>query len=240
MKSSLKVALWIGFCVLAGCSATGISDVEMAGLTSPAGAIVPVTTPRPVKTMQIYGGQAGGSQESEVWSLTSKQIRERLTTTDVIVSIEQYDNKGSFRYLGAESSAGKGRYKVIFDYGASRIENVDAGGNRSVTGRIGVGFRITAELNTKASNLDLSGLMPIAFAVQNNKAFGKIHFQAYGMSHDKLPLVVPHSGAIDSSSIQKALEAVGAVKTLIGLDETKLEPYLIGIVENPSLQVPGY
>ncbi len=195
--------------------------------------MIPTEIPLPIKTIEIYDAQQKKRVEADVLSLNSATIRERLTSTETFITVEKRETSGSLSYLGAGGKVSKGSYRVTFDYANYTNQNISFNGDNKDTaiGRIGVGLRIIADLVTSESGVDLSGLIPIGLAAQDNKASGQLSFLVYGMSNDKIGLAVPATSILDVSSIQKSFEAAAAVRILFGLESTKLEPYLIGVAD---------
>ena len=195
--------------------------------------MVPTDIPMPIKTIEVYDDEQNKRVEVDVLSLKSSEIRNRLTSTETFITVEKRDSSGSITYMGAGGKVMRGSYKVTFDYVNYTNQNITFSGSDSKTaiGRIGVGLRITANLDTSEDGVDLSGLIPIGMAVQDKKASGQISFLVYGMSNDKVSVAAPTQSILDVSSIQKAFEAAAAVRILFGLEETQLEPYLIGVAD---------
>jgi hypothetical protein len=234
MKSTVAVPVVVCMvlCILSGCASIGTSkatiDVAMQNAK-----MIPTEIPMPIKTIEVYDSKQKKRVEADVLSLKSSEIRSRLTSTETFITVEQRDSSGKLTYLGAGGKVAKGSYRVTFDYANYTNQNISFsdGEKDSVIGRIGVGLRITAELQTLASGIDLGGLLPIGLAAQDQKVSGHIGFLVYGMSNDKVSIAAPTQSILDVSSIQKAFESAAAVRILFGLEETKLEPYLIGVAD---------
>lgn len=234
MKNKI-ITIFTVILLLSGCGTMKNASIDAGVIPLPEDKIVPLQIPKPIRTLDIYDSQLGVRVDKDILSLTSKQIRERLTTTETVVTIEKYDGSISLGYLGANAKAAKGRYKITFDYVNSTIKDVSLNKNEADTiqGRIGVGLRITVDLTTTSNGLDLSSLLPIALAVKDEKATGTVRFLAYGLSNEKFSsLLTPTIATLSPDSIQKTIESIGAERIIFNLDETKLEPYLLGISSN--------
>lgn len=195
--------------------------------------MIPTEIPMPVRTIDVYDTAQRKRVEVDVLSLKPKDIRDRLTSTETFVSIEKRDTSGSLSYLGAGGKVSKGSYRVTFDYANYTNQNITFSGEDKSTaiGRIGVGLRITANLETTENGVDLGGLLPIGLAAQDKKVNGQLSFRVYGMSNDKVALAVPSNSILDVTSIQQSFESAATVRVLFGLEDTKLEPYLIGVAD---------
>lgn len=190
----------------------------------------PVNIPRAIKTIEIYDGVIGKRKEVDVRSLVSSDIRKLLTSYETFISISKTDSSGSITYLGASGKVSKGTYTAIYDYVNYTNENItpDSQSKSVLIGRIGVGLRVTASVEVTDKNVDIGGLIPLGIAARNGKAKGTISLYVYGMSNDKIGLLIP-GDAFDLNSIHKAFEAAANMKLIVSLDETSLEPYLIGV-----------
>jgi hypothetical protein len=235
MKSISTVSILAAATIatLSGCATVVEGDKAMiAGGTVAKAQMIPTEIPMPIKTIDVYDAVQKKRVEADVLSLKSKEIRDRLTSTETLISIEKKDASGSLSYLGAGGKVAKGSYRVTFDYANYTNQNITFDADKSTAiGRIGVGLRITADLDTSENGVDLGGLLPIGLAAQSNKVSGRLSFRVYGMSNDKVALAVPTNAILDVTSIQQSFESAATVRVLFGLEDTKLEPYLIGVAD---------
>lgn len=215
-----------------GCASTPVAPQVASNSVLPGTQMYPVEAPGPITTIEVYDSQQHKRVEADVLSLKSSEIRARLTSMDTFISIEREEADGSFKYLGSSAKVGRGKYRVIFDfvnYTTQKINYAEAKGAEPL-GMIAVGLRITASLDTSANSLDLGGLFPVGLAASNGKVTGSLSFHLYGVQNDKIYATVPTIPiSLDLNGIQKAFESAATVRALIGVDETKLEPYLIGV-----------
>lgn len=230
MKTTIKIFIvtLVSIGALSGCATI---DIPKETLDQSIVRMIPTEIPTPIKTIEVYDDAQGKRIEKDVLSMKSADIRARLTSTETFIAVDKRDTSGSLTYLGAGGKVSKGTYRVTFDYVNYTNQNIAFNGDEKNTaiGNIGVGLRITADLTTSEDGVDLSGLIPIGLAAQDRKVSGHLNFRVYGMSNDKIALAVPATAILDVSSIQKSFEAAAAVRILFGLEETKLEPYLIGV-----------
>lgn len=232
--STIPVFLLIFSAGLSGCA---ITTMPVTDVVSSQG-MIPVANPSPVKTIEIWDAQQQKRIETDVLSLKSADIRGRMTATETIISIQKRDTSGSLTYLGASGKVSKGSYRVTFDYSNWTNQPIAFEGGGSALGRIGVGLRITADLVTLENGIDLGGLLPIGIAARDRKVTGQLSFLAYGLSNDKVAIAVPSQSILDESSIQKSFEAAATVRVLFGLDDTKLEPWLMGVSDVKTVDAP--
>jgi hypothetical protein len=218
---------------LSGCASVDAPRATIAPGAMSKAKMIPTAIPMPVKTIEVYDATLKKRVEADVLSLKSSDIRDRLTSTETFITVEKRDSSGSLSYVGAGGKVARGSYRVTFDYTNYTTQRISfSDGDESATiGMIAVGLRITADLETLANEVDLSGLIPIGIAAQDKKVTGQLRFHVYGMSNDKVALSAPTQSILDVSSIQKSFEAAAAVRILFGLPETRLEPYLIGVAD---------
>lgn len=228
-RTLVVVAVYLA---LSGCASILTPKSTIDGLSGISKArMIPSEIPMAVTTIEVWDPNQNKRVEADVLSLQPAVIRGRLTSTETLISVEKRDISGAFTYLGSGGKVAKGSYRVTFDYANYTNQSITFIDNKKAIGRIGVGLRITAELETNENGVDLSGLIPIGLAAQDKKVSGQLRFLVYGMSNDKVGLAVPTQAILDVSAIQKSFEAAAAVRILFGLEDTKLEPYLIGVAD---------
>jgi hypothetical protein len=216
--------------IMSGCESLSPMDKNTI-VTATKAEMIPVLNPVAVRTIEIYDKALNKRVEADVLSLESSVIRKRLTSTRTFISVEKQDSSGSFSYIGAGGKVSKGTYRVTFDYTNYLNRPFEIDETTSAIARIGVGLRVTALLETSSKSVDVSGLLPIGLAAKDNKVSGQIEYYVYGMSNDKISIAAPSPKTLDLSSIQEAFEASAKTKVMFNLDETTLEPYLIGIAQ---------
>lgn len=234
MKNSVFIISCIFLLLFSGCASVPMSNSMLASVSISESNMIPVKNPMAVSTIEIYDNVNNIRVEADVLSLTSKQIRSRLTSTRTFISVEQRDSSGEFSYIGAGGKVSKGTYRVTFDYVNYLNRNIQLSESSSAIGRIGVGLRVTATLDSSSKDVDVSGLLPIGLAAKDKKVSGQIEYYVYGMSNDKISIAAPSPKTLDLSSIQEAFEASAKTKVMFNLDETILEPYLIGLAKVDS------
>lgn len=241
MKIIKEVTTITFFLGLTGCASPPVflstSDLLESGAIEET--IVPAKTLVPIKNMGIWDATQNKRIEKDVWSLSAEQIRQRLTTTETLVAIQKKDASGSLTYIGNTAKISRGSYQVTFDYSNyTPQEIVGATGSITAVGLVGVGLRITADLETTSSGVDIGGLLPIGLGFKNGDIKGRLSFKVFGISNDRVALAVPTTAALDEGSIQRSFEAAATVRTLFSLPDTKLEPYLIGVARVKPSNAP--
>lgn len=208
--------------------------VPTPGAPADTGRMIPAPVPMPVKTLEVWDATKQTRVEKDVWAMTADDIREHLTSTEALIAIEKIDSSGGLTYLGAGGKVARGSYRVTFDFVRYTDQKVTFT-NKTALGRMAVGLRITATLQTASDNVDLGGLLPIGLAAQQSRVSGSLSFRAYGIANNKVAAAVPTQSMLDIGSIQKSFEAAATVRALIDDAGSRLEPYLIGVADvNPS------
>ena len=223
--SGALYALW-----LTGCSSVVPGPAPDGAKLDPQLAIIPLTTPVPIRTIETFDKKTNKRIDTDILTMKSSDIRKRLTNYETFTTIQKRDTSGGFTYVGNSVKAAKGTYRITFDYTNSRTQEIEFDGAKKAYGQVGVGLRITAEVTTLTNDVDIGGLMPLGIAFKDNKVSGSLRFKAFGLSNDKVASLIPADvQGLDVSGIQKAFEAAATVRLLISLDETTLEPNLIGV-----------
>jgi hypothetical protein len=163
LKSILTalVATPIVACFLFGCETTPKTTLGRAELRAK---MLPVDIPQPITTLDVWDKATNHRVEKDVLSLKPQDIRDMLTATRTFVTVQQYDASGGLTYLTSGANVSKGMYRVTFDYVNFRNEDISLDDGSKILGTIAVGVRITAELQTLSSGVNISGLLPIGVA----------------------------------------------------------------------------
>lgn len=192
---------------------------------------VPVVMPVKVETLRMYDTDSKTFKEIPVATLSKSQIRNLLTNSSSNMTIQKKDTSGNFKYIPLGFNIQKGEYKITYDFTNSFNQEFELREGVTTTGEFGVGVRLIAEVVTKSNSVDLNGLIPLLINAKNNKLSGSIKYNTYGIRHPKINAVSPPNLNLSEESIQKAFEAIATSKVLIDLDETILEPNLLGYIE---------
>lgn len=220
--------------LLAGCATTAVPVSSQALAASIVGMngyreFIPVD-PLPSPKVTYY--DATGKEVTKAWTqLNNKQIRALLPNIYADISIAKRDASGNLSYLVAKSTASKGSYRVVMDYTKYRPESVtDSVNQRELgLGRIGVGMRMTADIQTHSANVDLSSLFALGVAASTNKLSGTLSVQIIGISSDDVDALTITAAKIDETSIQKTLEGMAAIKAKIADEKTLLTPQILWV-----------
>jgi hypothetical protein len=210
-----------------GCaSSMPISSSQLLDASS-VGKFLPID---PQRSDQVSYFDSSGKEVATTWSaLPKEQILDLLSNQDAVITTSKVESSGSVKYLTSGITAEAGTYRVTFDYMNYRpIDLTDPATKAPVgQGRVGVGLRIKAEIETRKADIDLGSLIALGLAAKQGNVRGTLNVVALGLSSQDIRTLFPTPSQIDETSIQKALEALAAIKAKIGDTATHLDPQLI-------------
>ena len=97
----------------------------------------------------------------------------------------------------------------------------------------GIGLRIRAEFKAQESGLNISGLPALAVAVSTDGISGRLTVQTLGITGAEVTALMPIISDISVTSIQNAVQAVGAIKSKIYEESTVVSPKIVAF-ESPD------
>jgi len=97
----------------------------------------------------------------------------------------------------------------------------------------GIGLRIRAEFKALETDLNISGLPAIAVAASSNGISGRLTVQTLGITGPEVTGLMPLLSDISVTSIQSAVQAVGAIKAKIYEESTTVYPKIVAF-ESPE------
>lgn len=207
-------------------------DISGDGVFNPKATFVPIS---PILAKKTFVWR--GSTETEVpWaSLDEASRRQQLSNQDAKVVIEKIENSGSIGYLDSGISGGKGSYRVTVDYLRYKDEIVTSQGSTIGRGKVGVGVRVTANIRTKKSGLNLSGLLPIAVNLSRQYVSGDLEVRAIGIVTPEIAKIITTPTSLTEESISKAMEAFGAFRVVIDQKDTVTVPHLMAVAQTGQI-----
>ena len=211
---------------MSGC-ATVITDGDLRS-ASQFKAFIPIDA-MPSPTVEYTNTQ--GQTVTTAWSaLSNDQRRGLLPNQTSTMTTYKLDTSGEAKYLTAGVTGKAGTYRVVMDYALYRSDSlVNASGNHLGSGRIGVGLRIKAQIQTYEAGIDLGSIIALGFAAKGNKVKGNLEVNCLGINSPEITAIFPSPSAINETSIQNALEALAAIKSKISDTNTSVTPQVIAI-----------
>lgn len=90
---------------------------------------------------------------------------------------------------------------------------------------VGVGLRLTADIDVKSGNLNLASLGAIAAAVEAKSASGSLVVQTLGLTGKQVMASLPLPSELNQTTVQNAIQSLGAIKAVI-YDESSAHSYV--------------
>ncbi len=147
-------------------------------------------------------------------------------------SVVTYKRSESFglTYVPASVAIEKGDYRVVMDYIKYRDEPIyDSNKVFLGNGRVGVGLRLVADLNTSKADLNLGSLFLIGVNAKQGYLKGSLYVNVIGMDSSDITNLIPLSSVIDETAIQSALQSLAAVKSKLHESSTLLTPHIVAV-----------
>lgn len=153
-----------------------------------------------------------------------------LNDFSVYVTIEKADVSGKISYAVASANVEKGNYTVIVDFVKCNTINLMLGdGTCGGFGKVGVGLRLRASIETKKAGLNIGNLFGLAQEAQKGKVSGTLSFDVIGINSKDILNLIPLPTEISQASIVNALQAMASIKSKIEDENTNLYPKLLAI-----------
>ncbi len=97
---------------------------------------------------------------------------------------------------------------------------------------VGIGLRLTANITVNKGTVNLGNLLSIGAEVSMGKVSGFLVVQTLGISGESISPLIPMPNEINSTTIQNAIMALGAIKTKLYDDKTMITPRVVGVYNN--------
>lgn len=154
-----------------------------------------------------------------------------LPNEAVYVSITKVNSEGVISYGPASASGSRGIYTVTLDYAKCTTLKVFDAEKDKCDGfaKVGIGLRITANVETKKKNLDIGNLFGLAIAAKNDQLTGTLSLDVIGMESPEITSLIPLPSEISPSSIQNVLQAISTIKSRIYEKSTRVYPQIISV-----------
>ncbi len=164
-------------------------------------------------------------------SFYKNRIIQFLPNEAVYVTITKIDSEGAISYGPASVSVSKGQYTVTLDYAKFTTLKVYDGASGSCDGfaKVGVGLRVTANIKTNKSNLDIGSLFGLGLAAKRDKLVGTLSVDVIGLESQEITTIIPLPSEISPSSIQTVLQSIATIKSKIYDAHTRLYPQIVSV-----------
>lgn len=94
---------------------------------------------------------------------------------------------------------------------------------------VGVGLRLTALVDVKKGSINLASLGAIAAAAEADQVAGTLTVQTLGVSGPQVSSTLPLPSELNSTTVQNAIQSLGAIKAIIYDKDTSVTPRVTGI-----------
>ena len=94
---------------------------------------------------------------------------------------------------------------------------------------VGVGLRLTATVSVIEGSVNLSSLGALAAEAQAGRVSGSLVVQTLGISGEQVAASLPLPSALDSTTVQNAIMALGSIKAIMYKDGAQITPRVIGL-----------
>jgi len=191
----------------------------------------------PISAIEYDGSIVIAESVGKFTTLTTREIaldkvklKNFLTDLSMSITIEKADASGKISYAVASGSVEKGSYTVLIDFVRCNTLNlVLKDGTCGGFGKVGVGLRLRANIETKKSGINIGNIFGLALEAQKGNVVGTLSFDVIGINSKDVINLVPVPTEISQSSIMTALQALATIKSKIEDDSTSLHPKLLAI-----------
>lgn len=122
---------------------------------------------------------------------------------------------------------------IVFDEDLAKMSEAEiakAQGNIVIPVYVGVGLRLTADIQVLRGNINLSSLAGLAAGVEAGKASGSLVVQTLGVTGKQVSTSLPLPSELNQTTVQNAILALGSIKAIIyDKENTLLTPRVTGI-----------
>lgn len=94
---------------------------------------------------------------------------------------------------------------------------------------IGIGIRITSEIEITGSNANISGIGEIGLEANAHRLKGNLVVQTLGVNGKAVASALPMQSELNATTAQNALIATASIKTLLYSDDTEIYPRVVGL-----------
>jgi len=113
--------------------------------------------------------------------------------------------------------------------GAETADTSLSGAIYNIPVYIGIGLRITVDIVTTQSGLNISGLGAIGGYAEEKSLSGSLVVQTLGINGKSVAANLPIQSDINQTTAQNAIASVGAIKTVIYEPDTDIVPRVVGL-----------
>jgi hypothetical protein len=94
---------------------------------------------------------------------------------------------------------------------------------------VGIGIRITSDIEITGSTANISGIGVIGLEAEANKLKGSLAVQTLGVNGKAISSALPMQSELNATTAQNALISTASIKTLLYSDDTQIYPRIVGL-----------
>ena len=191
--------------------------------------------PLPTQTV-TFPDSITGENVTKAWrQMSNEEIVRLLNNKTIQVTTGKFDAKGQINYLNVNTTGKVGKYRILMDYTPYMVEDfIDETNKKIGTAKVGVGYRLIADINTYKANVDVSNLAALSTAAQLKKLDGKMIIDTIGITLDNNSDIVLSPKTIDDKSIAENLRTLAILQSRITDKSTSLDPKVIWVKPLPT------
>jgi hypothetical protein len=190
------------------------------------------------------------SYEGQKCPVDKTRLLDALPDETMRIAVGSVSDSGHIRYGPATLGTSGSSYVVVLDYtltqtkpmsiavrdstlrvldpeqvqefteSQSRTAQTDRSRLTYVPVYLGVGLRLTANVVVRSGTVNLGNLLAIGAAAQENRVSGTMVVQTLGISGAGVSALLPMPSDINTTTIQAAIQSLGAIKTKLYDDST--------------------
>ena len=176
-----------------------------------------------IRTSEDKNGDGNPDYKEPLFS-TTDEILSDFKNQGHLVSIRDITAGIDVNYGGASLSNKNSSYLIVMDYAKYRTEHTKFG-----QARIGIGLRMTANVTTTETGINLGDLFAIGLAAQAGTLSGTLMVDVIGIDSKEITYLLPFQGEINKTTIQNTLQALATIKSEIYGDSTKVFPQVLSL-----------
>lgn len=185
-------------------------------------------TPSPALSVTTYDS---GQPVTRYWeSIPQDEIRRLLNIPVESAVIEEVTSSGGATLLGSGVNLRKGRYRATYYYYKTKSERCSSNPEH---GNIfsGIGIRITADIETTQSGVNIADIMSLALAANRGAARGQLTIEAIGISSSTTSITpyLQAASGLTVDGLRRAVESFGVVKAIAETPSVHLTPHSVYI-----------
>ena len=186
---------------------------------------------------KVTYGPAGIGAKGESYKVTVDYVSSDTANFRAVITKKARDRlTGELKSVDLLSPLDKTMYdidSVIFQVKSSEYlpisQETSSDREYNIPIYIGVGLRVTANVDVVGANANISGLGVIGAEAEANTVKGSLIVQTLGINGKSVAAALPIQSELNRTTAQNAIVAVGSIKALLYDDKTATAPRVVGM-----------